>query len=243
MLEINKIHHGDCLELMKDIPDNSIDMVLCDLPYGTTQNKWDSIIDLDLLWENYNRICKKSAAIILTAQPPFDKILGVSNIKYLKYEWIWEKEAGTGFLNAKKMPLKSHENILCFYKKPPVYNPQMRTGFKPYNCKQGHVGSNYGNVKPENISKSNGERYPLTVLKFKRDKTKLHPTQKPIRLFKYLIKTYTNENNLILDNCIGSGTTAIACIETGRNFIGIEKEQKYVDIANKRITQAEPELF
>jgi site-specific DNA-methyltransferase (adenine-specific) len=236
-LELNKIHHGDCLELMKDIPDKSIDMILCDLPYGTTRNKWDSILPLNELWEQYKRVIKENGAIVLTAQTPFDKILGSSNIKLLRYEWIWQKDAGTGFLNAKKMPLKDHENVLVFYKKPPVYNPQMRPGFKPYETKKGHHGSNYGSDKGA-VTKSNGERYPLTTIKFNRDSDKLHPTQKPVSLFEYLIKTYTNEGETVLDNCIGSGTTAMAALNTGRFFIGIEKEQEYIDIANKRIQEA-----
>lgn len=228
--------HGDCLDLMATLPDASIDMVMCDLPYGTTQNKWDSVIDLAQLWAQYERICR--GAIVLTAQAPFDKILGASNIKMLKYEWIWQKEAGTGFLNAKKAPLKDHENVLVFYKSQPTYNPQMRTGFKPYKCKQGGVGSNYGSVNPENISESNGDRYPLTVLQFSRDKEKVHPTQKPVALMEYLIRTYTNEGDTVLDNCMGSGTTGVACINTGHNFVGMERDDKYFAIAEDRINTA-----
>ena len=232
---INKIYLGDCLELMKDIPDKSVDMILCDLPYGTTQNKWDCVIDLSKLWGNYERIIKDNGAIVLTAQTPFDKVLGVSNLKLLKYEWIWQKEAGTGFLNAKRMPLKDHENILVFYKSTPIYNPQMTQG-KPYICKKSHHGTNYGkDVIDVVVTKSNGERYPKTIIKLPRDKQKLHPTQKPVALFEYLIKTYTNEGETVLDNCIGSGTTAIACINTNRNFIGIEKDEHYFNLANERI--------
>lgn len=233
---LNRITHGDCLEVMKNIEDKSIDMILCDLPYGTTQNKWDSIIPLEELWEHYNRIIKDNGAIVLTAQTPFDKVLGCSNLKMLKYEWIWQKDSGTGFLNAKKMPLKDHENVLVFYKKLPVYNPQMRKGFKPYTAKKGGHGSNYGKDRGA-VTVSDGERYPLTTIKFSRDANKLHPTQKPVALFEYLIKTYTNEGETILDNCIGSGTTAVACINTKRNFIGIELEEKYYNIANKRIEE------
>ena len=229
---------GDCLELMKDIPDGSVDMILADLPYGTTRNKWDSIIDLEKLWEQYNRIIKERGAIILTAQTPFDKVLGMSNLKMLKYEWIWEKEAGTGFLNAKKMPLKNHENILVFYKKLPVYNPQMRLGFKPYVAKKGNHGSNYGNDKGA-VTKSDGSRYPLTVVNFTRDKDKLHPTQKPVALFEYLIKTYTNEGALVLDNVMGSGTTGIACLNTNRHFIGMELDEDYFNMAKERIENHE----
>jgi len=227
------LHLGDCLEVMKQIPDKSVDAIICDLPYGTTQNKWDSVIPLDLLWNQYKRICK--GAIVLTAQSPFDKVLGCSNIKMLKYEWIWKKESGTGFLNAKKAPLKDHENVLVFYEKQPTYNPQMRTGFKPYVCKQGSVGSNYGKVNPENITQSNGDRYPLTVIEFKRDKDKIHPTQKPVALMEYLVKTYTNEGDTVLDNCMGSGTTGVACKNLNRKFIGIEQNAGYFQIAKSRI--------
>ena len=230
---INKIHLGDCLELMKNIPDKSIDMILCDLPYGTTRNKWDSVIPLINLWEQYERIIKDKGAIILTAQTPFDKVLGVSNLKLLKYEWIWHKQQGTGHLNSKKMPMKNHENILVFYKSLPTYNPQMEQG-KPYTCKSGRGSTNYGG-QTSVLTKNTGERYPKTVQMFTYDKSKLHPTQKPVALFEYLIKTYTNEGDLVLDNCIGSGTTAIACINTNRNFIGIEKDEHYFNLANERI--------
>jgi len=219
---------------MKRIADNSVDMILCDLPYGTTRNKWDSIIPLVLLWEQYGRVIKDSGAIVLTAQTPFDKVLGVSCLELLKYEWIWVKQQGTGFLNSKKMPLKATENILVFYKKPPTYNPQMRTGFKKYKCKSGVGSSNYGEQKQvETIS--NGERYPLNWIEVEYDKKKLHPTQKPVALFEYLIKTYTNEGEIVLDNCMGSGTTAIACINTNRKYIGFEMDKGYYDIILKRI--------
>ena len=235
---------GDCLEIMKDIPDKSIDMILCDLPYGTTRNKWDSIIPLDKLWEQYERIIKENGAIILFSQMPFTAELTHSNLKLFKYEWIWEKDNGTGFLNAKKMPLKIHENILVFYKKLPTYNPQMRTGFKPYKCKQGRHSTNYGLYEQGHITESNGERYPIDIIEFKKD-SGLHPTQKPVALLEYLIKTYTNEGDLVLDNCMGSGSTGVACINTNRNFIGIELDEKYFEIAKQRIegTKRECQLF
>ena len=229
-----KLFKGDCLEIMKDIPDKSVDMILCDLPYGTTKNKWDSIISLDKLWEHYNRIIKDNGAIVLFAQTPFDKVLGVSNLKMLKYEWIWEKEQGTGFLNAKKMPLKNHENILIFYKKPPIYNPQMRKG-KPYTLERNTFTVNYGKQVDMVRTENTGERYPLTILKFKRDKEKLHPTQKPVALLEYLIKTYTNEGEIVLDNCMGSGSTGVACLNANRKFIGIELDENYYNIACNRI--------
>lgn len=227
-----KLWLGDCLEIMQDIPDQSVDMILCDLPYGTTQNKWDTIIPLDRLWKQYKRICK--GPVILTAQTPFDKILGASNISMLKYEWIWKKESGTGHLNAKKSPLKNHENILVFYTALLVYNSQMRQGFKPYTCKQGKGSNNYGKQTGA-LTISTGERYPLTVIEFSRDKEKIHPTQKPVALMEYLIKTYTNEGDTVLDNCMGSGTTGIACLNTNRNFIGIEMDKTYFKLAKERI--------
>ena len=226
------LHLGDCLEVMNQIPDKSVDAIICDLPYGTTQNKWDSVIPLDQLWFHYKRICK--GAIVLTAQTPFDKVLGVSNLSMLKYEWIWKKESGTGFLNAKKAPLKDHENVLVFYEKLLTYNPQMRTGFKPYVCKKGGETSNY-NPSGTVVTESNGDRYPLTVIEFKRDKNKFHPTQKPVALMEYLVNTYTNEGDTVLDNCMGSGTTGIACNNLNRKFIGIEQDPAYFEIAKERI--------
>ena len=233
-----QLYHGDCLEEMKNIPDKSIDMILCDLPYGTTQNKWDSIIPLEPLWKQYKRIIKDNGAIVLFAQTPFDKVLGASNLKMLKYEWIWEKQQGTGFLNAKKMPLKKHENILVFYKKLPIYNPQMigneiRT--KKRN-KNGKTTDNYGKFTYDEQSTYVG-RYPTSILSFDRDKNKLHPTQKPVALLEYLIKTYTNEGEIVLDNCMGSGSTGVACKHTNRKFIGIEIDEKYFEIAKKRIEE------
>ena len=231
------IRQGDCLELMTEIPDTSIDMILCDLPYGTTRNKWDSVIPLNKLWKQYERIIKDNGAIVLFSQMPFSAELVHSNLKLFKYEWIWEKDNGTGFLNAKKMPLKIHENILIFYKKLPIYNPQMRTGFKPYKCKQGRHSTNYGAYEQGHITESNGERYPIDIIKFKKD-SGLHPTQKPVALLEYLIKTYTNEGDTVLDNCMGSGSTGVACVNTNRNFIGYELNEKYFEIAEKRINEA-----
>ena len=227
---------GDCLEVMKDIPDKSIDMILCDLPYGTTRNKWDSIIDLNELWVGYERIIKDNGVIVLFSQMPFTAELVHSNLKLFRYEWIWQKDNGTGFLNAKKMPLKIHENILVFYKKLPTYNPQMRTGFKPYKCKQGRHSTNYGLYEQGHITESNGERYPIDIIEFKKD-SGLHPTQKPVALLEYLIKTYTNEKETVLDNCMGSGSTGVACVNTNRNFIGIELSEEYYNIAVRRINE------
>ena len=232
------IKQGDCLELMKEIPDKSIDMILCDLPYGTTRNKWDSVIPLNKLWKQYERIIKDNGAIVLFSQMPFSAELVHSNLKLFKYEWIWQKDNGTGFLNAKKMPLKIHENILVFYKKLPLYNPQMRTGFKPYKCKQGRHSTNYGAYEQGHITESNGERYPIDIIEFKKD-SGLHPTQKPVALLEYLIKTYTNEGETVLDNCMGSGSTGVACINTNRNFIGYELDEHYFQIAKERLEQHE----
>ncbi|PYE51476.1 site-specific DNA-methyltransferase (adenine-specific) [Paenibacillus barcinonensis] len=238
-IELNRIYQMDCLEGMALLPEKSIDMILCDLPYGTTQNKWDSIINLELLWEQYCRIIKDNGAIVLTAQTPFDKILGCSNLKMLKYEWIWEKTTATGHLNAKKMPMKAHENVLVFYKNLPTYNPQKTTGHTPVHSYTKHQedGSNYGKTKIGISGGGSTERYPRSVQVFATDKQKeaLHPTQKPVALFEYLIKTYSNEGEVVLDNCMGSGTTAVAALKNNRAFIGFETEEKYIEIANKRI--------
>ena len=232
------LRQGDCLQLMKEIPDKSIDMILCDLPYGTTKNNWDSIIALNDLWKHYTRIIKDNGAILLFGQVPFTADLICSNYKMFRYEWVWKKTMGTGFLNAKKMPIKLHENILVFYKKLPTYNPQMRKGFKPYSTARGDKNTTYGKFDNTYISSSDGDRFPVDVLEFKHDKQKLHPTQKPVALLEYLIKTYTNENELVLDNCMGSGSTGVACINTNRSFIGIELDPKYFEIAKERIENA-----
>lgn len=235
MLEQNKIYLGDCLEVMKDIDNRSIDMILCDLPYGRTRNAWDSVIPLEELWVIYERIIKDNGAIVLFAQTPFDKVLGCSNLKILKYEWIWQKNIATGHLNANKMPMKEHENILVFYKKQPTYNPQFAEGI-PYTNKRKPIndnGSNYGTItRTDTVNE--GKRYPKSILKYDRE-IGLHPTQKPISLLENLIKTYTNKKEVILDNCIGSGSTAIAAINTNRNYIGIEKDENYYNIAYNRI--------
>ena len=232
-----ELWRGDCLELMKNIPDGSVDMVLCDLPYGTTRNKWDSVIPLDMLWGQYERITKSNGAILLFAQSPFDKVLGCSRLNMLRYEWIWEKTEATGFLNAKKMPLKAHENILVFYRTLPVYNPQFTNG-KPYIYKKDGISSaNYGESNGTGMIENTGKRHPRSILRFKKEKG-FHPTQKPIALLEYLIKTYTNPGAVVLDNCMGSGSTGVACVNTGRNFIGIELDEGYFNIAKKRIEEA-----
>lgn len=241
-IQKNRIYQMDCLEGMKLIPDKSIDMILCDLPYGTTKNKWDSIIPLDELWKEYNRIIKDNGAIVLTAQTPFDKVLGMSNLKMLKYEWIWEKTSATGHLNAKRMPMKAHENVLVFYKKLPTYNPiktkdHVRKVSKSEHKFNSKLSTNYN--KHGFTTYDSTERYPRSVQVFATDKQKeaLHPTQKPVALFEYLIKTYSNEGEIVLDNCMGSGTTAVACENLNRQWIGFETESEYIEIANNRLKE------
>ena len=235
---------GDCLKIMPTIPNKSIDMVLCDLPYGTTNCKWDSVIDLSKLWNEYERIIKDNGAIVLTAQTPFDKVLGASNLKLLRYEWIWEKTSATGHLNAKKMPMKAHENILVFYKNLPTYNPQKTTGHKRKTSKAEHktncIESEVYNKGQKLTTYNSTERYPRSVLLFASDKQKikLHSTQKPLSLMEYLIETYTNEGDTVLDNAAGSGTTGVACKKLNRRFIGIENNDKYLKIAKHRIRKA-----
>jgi DNA modification methylase len=227
--------HGDCLEVLKDIPANSVDMILCDLPYGTTRNKWDAVIPLEPLWEQYNRVAKLNAAIVLTAQTPFDKVLGVSNLENLRYEWVWEKGNASGHLNAKKAPMKAHENALVFYRAQPTYNPQMTEGHERKTSKRIGFSTNYGDQKMTSYDST--KRYPRSVQFFSSDKQKspLHPTQKPVALMEYFIKTYTNEGDTVLDNCMGSGTTGVACVGTARKFIGIEKDAAYYEVAKERI--------
>lgn len=225
---------GDCFDLMRSIPDGSVDMVLCDLPYGTTQNKWDSVLPFDQLWSEYWRVCKPNAAVVLTAQPPFDKMLGASQIDALKYEWIWEKPKATGHLNAKKQPMKAHENVLVFYRQQCVYNPQKTEG-KKYNVRGGSSKlDNYGQFSGKR--ENNGElRYPRSIVKITNSIGGFHPTQKPVPLFEYLINTYTNPGDVVLDNCAGSGTTAIAAERTGRRWICMEKQPEYYYPAVGRI--------
>ena len=230
------IINGDCLEVMKSIPDGSVDAIITDPPYGTTACKWDTVIDFDLMWEQLKRVIKVNGAIVLFGSEPFSSTLRMSNIKNYRYDWVWVKEQGTGFLNSKKQPLKNNEQICVFYKKQPLYNPQMRKGFKPYKTKKGGLTDNYRKDSvSEVITESDGERYPLNTLTFTRDKSKQHPTQKPVALMEYLIKTYTNEGELVLDFTIGSGTTGVACKNLNREFIGIELDQEYFDIAKQRI--------
>ena len=233
------LYNGDCIEVMKDIPSKSVDMILCDLPYGTTACKWDTVIPFEPLWEQYNRIIKYNGAIVLFGSEPFSSALRMSNIKNFKYDWIWDKvNRYTGYGSCKYAPLKRYEIVSVFYKSKPTYNPQMMQG-KPYKKTGDYSSKIYGTDKVKKHGKNNGERYPFNILQYKGDDKKngfLHPTQKPIALLEYLIKTYTNEGDVVLDNCMGSGSTGVACVNTNRDFIGIELDKDYFNIAKQRIT-------
>lgn len=244
MIDLKK---GDCLAIMRNIPNKSIDMILCDLPYGTSACKWDNVISFNKLWEQYERVIKDNGAIVLFGSEPFSSLLRMSNLKLYKYDWKWEKPSGANFLNFKYQPAKVHEDIMVFGKKATsyskkgnmFYNPQMEVG-EPYIQKSGKQKNNYANSTVRTpieqvITNNNGTRYPRSIQKFNLDKEKLHPTQKPVALLEYLIKTYTNEGETVLDNCMGSGSTGVACINTNRDFIGIELDDKYFEIAKKRI--------
>jgi len=243
---------------MSKIADKSIDMILCDLPYGTTQNKWDSIIPFDKLWQQYERVIKDNGAIVLTGKQPFTSMTIMSNQKLYKYNLVWRKNLKTGNLNARKMPMGAYEDIMVFYNKPPTYNPQKipRTFQVPAGNKLNSKTTNYGKQREEYIDRQSDwlmpddvidyeDGYSLDALELENEMLyikcvhnssgKLHPTQKPVELFKWLIRTYTNEGDTVLDNCMGSGTTAVACLESKRNYIGFENDTTYCDIANKRI--------
>ena len=246
-MEINKAYLGDCLELMNNIDDKSVDLILCDLPYQKIKAKWDIQIPLDELWKHYNRIIKDNGVILLFAMTPFDKILGCSNLGMLKYEWIWDKPQATGFLNSKKRPLVAHEQILVFYKNQPKYYPQKTTGHTPIHSytKRPDIQNRtevYGNMNKVISGGGEVDRYPRSILRFSSDKQKnksngtIHPTQKPLKLCEYFISTYTDVGDLVLDNCAGSFTTCLAAKNLNRNWIGIEKEERYYNIGLKRLT-------
>lgn len=232
---------ADCLDAMCLIPDGSVDMVLCDLPYGTTQNKWDSVIPFEPLWAQYKRICK--GAIVLTAAQPFTSALVMSNPAEFKYPWVWNKSKVTGVLNAKKQPLRNHEDVLVFYGSQPTYRPQgleacvrrAATGVS-----KGKSSGNYGKITEttDGTYEQTATGYPRSVLEIASEGSTVHPTQKPVALMEYLIRTYTNEGETVLDNCMGSGTTGVACANTGRKFIGIERDPAYFSIAAARIANA-----
>lgn len=232
------LYCGDCLQILPQIMDQVIDMIFTDLPYGTTQNQWDCKIDLEELWKQYKRIIKPNGCIALWAQSPFDKVLACSNLSEYRYEWIIEKTKATGHLNASRMPMKAHENVLIFYKKLPTYNPQKTTGHKPVHSYTKHTGdgSNYGKTKIGVSGGGSTERHPRDVLTFKWDtqKCRLHPTQKPLAACKYFIETYTNPGEVVLDSCMGSNTTGKACKELGRKYIGIENDEAIFEIAKRR---------
>lgn len=231
---------GDCLELMKDIPSGTVDMILADPPYGTTECKWDSIIDIQKMWIELERVIKPNGAIVLTSAQPFTSMLVCSNPKLFKYDLIWDKPAGTGFFNAKKMPLRNHENILVFYKKLPTYNPQMTHGHKRKTAVKKMVDSEVYGKAFKKTNYDSTSRYPRSIQTFSSDKQKsnLHPTQKPISLMDWLIKTYSNEGDTVLDFVMGSGTTGLAAKNLNRKFIGIELDEKYFEIAKNRIESA-----
>lgn len=241
-----KLLQGDCLELMNKIPDKSIDMILCDLPYGTTKNKWDSVLPFDKMWEQYGRIIKENGCIALFADGMFMSDLMQSNKKLWRYNLVWDKELISGFLNANRMPLRSHEEICIFYKKLPTYNPQFTDGEPLHGMgtkfsQEKNKNNNYGNFDSCNnpSAKRTGDtkKYPKSIVKFSRPAScvMIHPTQKPVELLEWLIKTYTNENDFVLDNCMGSGSTGVAAVGINRNFIGMELEEKYFNIAKERI--------
>lgn len=247
-----ELWQGDCLELMSNIPDKSIDMIFTDLPYNTTQNSWDCMINLDELWKQYKRIIKQNGCIALWAQAPFSHVLALSNLSQYRYEWIIEKTKATGHLNAKRMPMKAHENVMVFadldespetlqifYGKLPTYNPQMTEGHTPVHSYTKHTtdGSCYGETKIGISGGGSTQRYPRDILQFKWDtqKSSLHPTQKPLEACEYFIKTYTNEGDVVLDSCMGSNTTGLAAMKLKRRYIGIEKDKDIFNIAEKRI--------
>ena len=240
-----ELWHGDCLELMKDIPNKSVDMILADLPYGTTACKWDTVIPFEPLWEQCERIVKDNGAIVLTATQPFTSALVMSNPKMFSHSWVWKKTKATNYVQARKKPMKYHEDIVVFSKKQHTYNPQMRKGFKPYKKIERETYDKDAavfrdTVKRGRVTQSDGERYPSTVIEFANPNNKsIHPTQKPVPLFEYLIKTYTNEGEVVLDNCMGSGTTGVACKNLNRKFIGIELDETYFSLAKERIESAE----
>ena len=235
------IYNEDGIAGMQRFPDKSIDMILCDPPYGTTRNRWDSVLPLDEMWSQYERVIKDRGAIVLFSQQPFTSTLVASNLKLFRYEWTWKKLMATGFLNANRMPLRAHENILVFYKSLPTYNPQKWYG-KPYGktrCRG--FTSNYGNYVDVISESADGARFPHDVIEFSNCQGKErghHPTQKPVKLLEYLINTYTDSGDIILDNCIGSGSTAVACINTGRNYIGFETDSTYYKTALQRTKAA-----
>ena len=239
---VNRVIEGDCIEVMRHLPNGCIDMVLCDLPYGTTQNKWDSIVPLDELWAEYKRIVKPNGAIVLTSQGLFTAMLIMSQPKMFKYKWVWEKSKPTNFLNAKKQPLRKHEDICVFYQRQPVYNPQMTEG-EPYDkgVRKNQLSGSYGDFLPVHVH-SDGKRYPTDVVYFKTAESEgdvIHATQKPVELGRYFVRTYSRPGDLILDNTSGSGSFLVAALTEGRNFMGIEKNADSELFKNEKIDYIE----
>ncbi len=251
---LNTLFEGDCLDLLPKLPEDSVDLILCDLPYGTTQNKWDSVIDLDRLWHEYRRILKPNGAVVLSAQGVFTAKLILSNESWFKYKIVWEKSKPTNFLNAKKQPLRKHEDICVFYQKPPTYNPQMKSG-KPYDkgIRKNQLSGSYGDFSPVHV-KSTGQRYPSDIIYFKTAESEpgrnvWHPTQKPVDLGRYLVRTFTNEGDVVLDNAFGSGSFLLAAALEKRRFVGMERNQEavqfkndpadFIEIANVRLQKAD----
>lgn len=240
--KMEKIYHGDCLKTMALLEPDSVDMLFTDLPYGSTKCAWDTPIDLAEFWKQANRVVKKNGAVVLFAKTPFDKVLGGSNIKHLKYEWIWEKNQATGHFNARFMPMQAHENILVFYRKKPTYHPQMTKGHKPVNSYTKYVETQnksglYGKAKQEVRGDGSTVRHPRTVLKGPSDKqtSHLHPTQKPVWLCRHMVLTYTDVGDTVLDCCMGSASIGIACQDTGRRYIGIEKDREWYEVSRDRL--------
>lgn len=231
------LHLGDCLEVMKQIPDKSVDAIICDLPYGTTACKWDSVIPFEPLWEQYKRVIKDNGAIVLFGSQPFTSYLTISNINWYKHRWVWDKSKPSSALNAKKSPLRVVEDIVVFCKNSPIYNPQMVAKKHRSERKNDSNGEAFGGAKVERWHDNKGLGYPKEIINISNanQKGKVHPTQKPVDLLKYLVKTYTNEGNTVLDNCMGSGSTGVACKNLNRKFIGIEKDANYFEIAKRRI--------
>lgn len=235
-----ELFNEDTFSALAKLPNDCVDMLLVDLPYGTTACKWDSVIPLDKLWEEYYRVVKHNGAMVFTASQPFTTTLAASNIKDFRYEWIWEKPQGTNPLHAKRMPLKSHEDILVFYRKQPTYNPQMwySTPYSGFSSEKSKIGEVYGERNSKHRDNPEGSRYPKTILRFKQEKG-FHPTQKPVALMEYLINTYTDEGNVVLDNTMGSGSTGVAAVNLNRDFIGVELNKEYFDVAKERIDKAQ----
>lgn len=237
---MTRLLHGDCLDLLSTIPSASVDLILTDLPYGLTANKWDSVIPLDALWQHYWRIAKPSAAVVLTAMQPFTSALVLSQPKAFRYVWVWDKRRVTGFLNAKRQPLRQHEDILVFCRQAPAYNPQFGLG-KPYKATRRGSSPNYDRAE-RTSSVNDGRRYPTSIIDIPSPVAKgRHPTQKPVALMEYLIRTYSSPGDTVIDSCMGSGTTGVACVNTGRDFIGIERDPDYFTMAQRRIADAELE--